>query len=69
MAPRKYTVTNIHQVPTLGLTMEVDKPLKKPDLLTHLAIHTAAVAIGYETKGNNLRAENRSDWLERLECS
>ena len=43
--------------------MEVDKPLKKPDLLTHLAIHTAAAAIGYETKGNNLRAENKSDWF------
>ena len=63
MLPRKHTVTNIHQVPTLGLTMEVDKPLKKPDLLTHLAIHTAAAAIGYETKGNNLRADNKSDWF------
>ena len=41
MTPRKHTVTNIHLVPTLGLNMEVDKPMKKPDLLTHLAIHTA----------------------------
>ena len=63
MEPRKHTVKNVHQVPTLGLTMEVDKPTKKPDLLTHLAIHTAASAIGYETKGSNVRADNKADWF------
>ena len=63
MTPRKHTVTKVHQVPFLGLTMEVDKPMKKPDLLTHLAIHTAANAIGYETKGTNLRADNKADWF------
>ena len=61
MEPRKHTVMNIHQVPTLGLSMEMDKPQKKPDLLTHLAIHTAGTAIGYETKGNSFRAENKAD--------
>ena len=49
--PRKYTVTNIHQVPTLGLTMEVDKPMKKLDLLTHLAIHTAKQPLAMKRKG------------------
>ena len=63
MTPRKCTVANIHLVPTLGLTMEVDKPMKKPDLLTHLAIHTATAAIGSETKGNNARADNKADWF------
>ena len=37
--------------------------MKKPDLLTHLAIHTAANAIGYETKGSNARADNKADWF------
>ena len=47
MASKKYTVMKVHQVPTLGLMMEVDKPMKKPDLLTHLAIHTAAKSKSY----------------------
>ena len=63
MAPMKHKVTKYHQVPHLGLTMEVDKPLKKPDLLTHLAIHIATSAIGYETRGNNPRADNKADWF------
>ena len=37
--------------------------MKKPDLLTHLAIHIAAQAIGYETKANNRRADNKADWF------
>ena len=67
--PRKHTVTKIHQVPTLGLTMEVDKPTKKPDFLTHLAIHSAGAAIGYEVKNNSIRAENKSDWFTVLRAA
>ena len=63
MQSRKHTVTNIHQVPTLGLTMEADKPMKKPDFLTHLAIHSAGAAVGYEVKGNSVRAENKAEWF------
>ena len=63
MATMKYVVKDIHLVPTLGLTMEVDKPLKKPDLLTHLALHTATAAIGYVTKGSNVRAVYAADWF------
>ena len=63
MTTMKYIVTDIHLVPTLGLTMEVDKPMKKPDLLTHLAIHTATAAIGYVTRGSNARADNTADWF------
>ena len=63
MATMKYVVKDIHLVPTLGLTMEVDKPMKKPDLLTHLATHTATAAIGYVTKGSNVRADNTADWF------
>ena len=74
MVSRKHTVMKVHQVPTLGLTMEVDKPMKKPDLMTHLAIHTAANAIGYETKGNTFVQITRQTGsllkcLEQLECS
>ena len=63
MAPRKHKVVKPHQVPNLALTMEMDKAMKKPDLLTHLAIHTAANAIGYETRAGNARAENKADWF------
>ena len=63
IAPMKHKVIKPQQVPNLGLTMKVDEPMKKPDLLTHLAIHTAANAIGYETKGSNTRAENKADWF------
>ena len=65
MESKKHIVMNVHQVPTLslGLNMNWDKVNKKPDLLTHLAIHTAGSAIGYETKGNNFRAENKADWF------
>ena len=63
MAPRKHKVIKPHQVPNLALTMEMDKAMKKPDLLTHLAIHTAANAIGYETRAGNARAENKADWF------
>ena len=47
----------------LSLAAEIDKATKKPDLLTHLAIHTAANAIGYETRAGSARAENKSDWF------
>ena len=63
MEPKKHIITSVHQVPTLGLNMDWDKPNKKPDLLTHLAIHTAGSAIGYETKGNDFRADNKADWF------
>ena len=63
MTPMKHKVIKPQQVPHLGLTMKVDEPMKKLDLLTHLAIHTAANAIGYETKGSNNRAENKADWF------
>ena len=45
MTPRKYTVTNIHQVPTLGLTMEVDKPHaeNKSDWFTPEVLRAARV--------------------------
>ena len=63
MEPKKHVVRDVHQVPTLELNMDMGKPNRKPDLLTHLAIHTAGVAIGYETRGGNLRAENKADWF------
>ena len=63
MAPRKFKVVKPQQVPNLALTVEMDKVMKKPDLLTHLAIHTAANAIGYETRAGNARAENKADWF------
>ena len=62
MAPRKYKVKP-QLVPYLSLTSELDKVAKKPDLLTHLAIHTAANAIGYETRAGNARADNKADWF------
>ena len=62
MAPRKYKVKP-QLVPYLSLTAELDKAAKKPDLLTHLAIHTAANAIGYETRAGNARADNKADWF------
>ena len=63
MEPRKHVVQDVHHVPTMELNMDMEKVNRKPDLLTHLAIHSAAVAIGYETRGSNLRAENKADWF------
>ena len=63
MTPKKHKVVKPQLVPYLSLTAEIDKAAKKPDLLTHLAIHTAANAIGYETRAGNARADNKADWF------
>ena len=63
MEPKKHDVKNVHRVPTLELNMDVEKVNRKPEILTHLAIYTAGIAIGYEAKGSNLRAENKADWF------
>ena len=63
MAPKKHKVVKPQLVPYLSLTAEIDKAMKKPDLLTHLAIHTAANAIGYETRAGSARADNKADWF------
>ena len=62
MAPKKHKAKP-QLVPYLSLTAETDKAAKKPDLLTHLAIHTAANAIGYETRAGSARAESKADWF------
>ena len=63
MMSQKHVVKDIHHVPTLELNMDMEKANWKPDILTHLAIYTAGLAIGYETRGSNLRADNKSDWF------
>ena len=64
MAPKKHKVVKPQLVPYLSLTAEIDKAQKMPDLLTHLAIHTAANAIGGGgTRAGNARADNKADWF------
>ena len=54
-------MTKVFQVPYLSPSVDFDK--KKPDPMTHFAIYTAGLAIGYETRANNLRAENMAEWF------
>ena len=63
MKSQRHVVTGVHHVPTLELTMDLEKEKKRPDTLTHLATYTAGLAIGYEPRGGNLRAENKSEWF------
>ena len=63
MKPQRHTIKSPYRVPTLELNMDLDKPNRRPDMLTHLAIYTAGSAIGYETRGLNPRAENKADWF------
>ena len=63
MTSQKHTINAIHHVPTLELNMDLEKVNRRPDTLTHLAIYTAGIAIGYEARGGNLRAENEAEWF------
>ena len=63
MKSQRHVVTGVHHVPTLELIMDLEKEKKKPDTLTHLAIYTAGIAIGYELRGGNLGAENKAEWF------
>ena len=56
-----YEVNNHIAVPTMAPNVDFFK--KKPEQITHFAIYTAAVAIGYEPRGANARAENKADWF------
>ena len=61
MRTERHVVREYKQVPYLPPNVDCEKV--KPDQLTHFAIYTAGIAIGYETRTNSVRAENKAEWF------